>query len=71
MTVPFTSLPVSTAGAGGTWVKRGREVQRENEIGVSGRIHFLVYKKKMEVQSLEFRLSDHETKSAEAEGPGS
>lgn len=67
------SLPVSRSQ---DWVNLGQErTQRkgENEIGVSGRSHFLRFKKKkkMEVQSPEFRLTDHETESAKAEGPGS
>lgn len=62
------------ASAGQTVTERGgrEREKRENEVGVSGRSHFLsLKKKKMEVQSREFRLSDHETESAKAEGPGS
>lgn len=66
------SIHVYTWAHSWGWRSLGQEsqAQRENEIGVSGRSHFLALKK-MEVQSLEFRLSDHETESAEAEGPGS
>lgn len=66
------SIHVYTWAHSWGWRSLGQEsqAQRENEIGVSGRSHFLALKK-MEVQSLEFRLSDHETESAEAEGPSS
>ena len=52
----------------------GQSREEEKKVGVTGRSHFLSFrkkKKKLEVQSPEFRLSDHETESAKAEGPGS
>lgn len=44
--------------------------ERENEVGVSGSgvIFLAFFSSKLEVQSLQLRLNDHETESAEAEG---
>lgn len=57
------------------WWSLGQESQRgtegERDRCVRKEPFLSVKKKKMEVQSLEFRLSDRETESAEAEGPGS